>query len=296
MFSWICPKCGTEVPPSQSECPRCQPQAQAPAYPPPAQPVPMQYQTAPPQPMAAPAPLPPPEARRPPKQGGILFSETAAPSYPPPPPAYQPPPGYAAQPQQPYPAPPQQQYQTQPPQQAYAPPPPQYQQPYQPPYAAPPAPSQGMPTWLIMILVAVGVGGLIAGLVYFKSRSSQPASAQKKLELAPGSAESAADASPASARYAKILEVTGFRLSEERQKAQLKMLVVNHSAAQIGSVKLKVTLTSTDGKELGTANVDVNGIDPQSSVDLSAPLKTSLRTYELPDWQFVRAQFSVIER
>jgi hypothetical protein len=38
MFTWICPKCGTEVPPSHSECPKCSDAAaeqQEPAAPPP---------------------------------------------------------------------------------------------------------------------------------------------------------------------------------------------------------------------------------------------------------------------
>lgn len=49
MFTWICPKCGTEVPPSSSECPRC---AAAAAAPPPAQPQappPLQFEPPPPQ-------------------------------------------------------------------------------------------------------------------------------------------------------------------------------------------------------------------------------------------------------
>lgn len=33
MFTWICPKCGGEVPPSYSECPRCGPQTSQPAEP-----------------------------------------------------------------------------------------------------------------------------------------------------------------------------------------------------------------------------------------------------------------------
>lgn len=31
MFTWICPKCGAEVPPSYAECPKCAAQAAAPA-------------------------------------------------------------------------------------------------------------------------------------------------------------------------------------------------------------------------------------------------------------------------
>src|SRR5579859_5151981 len=125
MFSWICPQCGREVPPSYTECPDCK--AREAAAPPPQQPV---YQTAPPQQPAYQAPPQPP---------------------------------YNAPPQQPvYQAPPQQAYQAPPQQPGYQAPPPAYQQgayapPQQPvPAYAPPRPRGGpaLPTWLLTVLFA----------------------------------------------------------------------------------------------------------------------------------------------
>ena len=58
MFTWICPQCGREVPPSYTECPTCaerQKLATAPPPPAPPQPAPPQYHVAaPPQPQYAP--------------------------------------------------------------------------------------------------------------------------------------------------------------------------------------------------------------------------------------------------
>ena len=77
MFTWICPQCGREVPPSYNDCPDCA--AKGKAEPPPAQP-------------SAPLPGQPP-APAPPQQ-----YQQAPPQYPPPqyqqPPQYQPPPQY----------------------------------------------------------------------------------------------------------------------------------------------------------------------------------------------------------
>ncbi|MCX7605102.1 MAG: hypothetical protein N2036_13575 [Bryobacteraceae bacterium] len=84
MFTWICPVCGAEVPPSEPECPRCaerrraamaqeQPAAATPAPPPPQA-----------QPAAAPSYAPPPQYAPPPHAV---------------PPQYAPPPQYAAPPQ-----------------------------------------------------------------------------------------------------------------------------------------------------------------------------------------------------
>src|SRR5882724_3074048 len=81
MFTWICPQCGREVPPSYNDCPDCA--AKGKAAPPPAQP-------------SAPAPAPPPAP--PPQQQ----YQQAPPAYPPPqfqqPIQYQQPPQYAPPP------------------------------------------------------------------------------------------------------------------------------------------------------------------------------------------------------
>ncbi len=116
MFTWICPQCGREVPPSYTECPDCAAKAAgasgSPGDQPPASP--------PPPPPAYPAPPPGPPAASP-----QYYPYPQQYPYPPPypPPGY-PPPGAPSQ-QYPYPPPPYQPYQQpvygQPP---YAPPPP----------------------------------------------------------------------------------------------------------------------------------------------------------------------------
>ncbi len=142
-----------------------------------------------------------------------------------------------------------------------------------------------------MLLVAVVVGGIIAGAVYFKSRASEP---EAKGPALTGDAKSGPAESAASNPIARSLELTGFRLSESaKQQVQVKMMIVNHSNADLTDLNLAVTLTTPEGKELGTANVKVPQVDPLGSVEVSTSLKTSLRAYELPDWQFIRAQFDL---
>ncbi len=165
MFSWVCPRCGHEVPPSKTECPFCTPPAPEPVAPQVsyAPPPPQQQYQAPQPPYAPPAPQQAPPQQAPPQQ----YAQQAPPQYwqplGPPPPQQQYPPQYAQQapPQywQPQQYPPQQyppqQYQPvqeQPPQQYQPPPPPpppqepppqQYQPPPPPQYS--PAPPQYTP-------------------------------------------------------------------------------------------------------------------------------------------------------
>jgi hypothetical protein len=138
MFTWICPQCGREVPPSYTDCPDCAKRA-------------ADHQAA--QPNAAPPPPPPTQQWAPPPQPP-QYSAAQPPQYAPPGPPYAPPP------------PPQyQQPQYQHPQ--YAPP---------PAYQPPPPPRSGIPTWAMAILFSFAIFGVVAGIYWLvgSSRPSKP--------------------------------------------------------------------------------------------------------------------------
>jgi hypothetical protein len=85
MFTWICPQCGREVPPSYNDCPDCAAKtaAAAPPVPPAATPPPPPLESAPPPPAAFRPEPPPPAAYEPSHSQSPLFA--AAPPPPPPP-------------------------------------------------------------------------------------------------------------------------------------------------------------------------------------------------------------------
>ncbi len=139
-----------------------------------------------------------------------------------------------------------------------------------------------------MVLVAVVVVGIVAGAVWLRKRGSESAESAAATKT-----ESAAPAAAGSHRFAKYIEIGGFRMTEEKQKPVVKMVVINHSAGDLGEVKLRITVSATDGKELGTTEV-VASLGPLAVQDVTAPLKSKLRAYELPDWQFIRATFDII--
>lgn len=247
MFTWICPKCGSEVPPSYAECPRCaeaqgRPVAHAPAP----------AQTPPPQPPPQP---PPPQPQ-------------AQPAYQPPPPSQAPPPVYQA-------------------------PPPSYEQgpPPQPAYVLP-EPKKRIPSWLIVLLVFAGLGGAFYGAYeMFGAGAKQPSE-----PAAPAVASIAAEegAHP----FRRHLEVTGLRLFEDgRKNVILRYVVVNHSPADMAGVELRILLTTTAADEKSPAISEiiakVGDLPAHGSKEMQSPVKTSLRAYELPDWQFLATRFSV---
>lgn len=270
MFTWICPQCGKEVPPSSSECPACAERRQQAAQPP-----------LPPQP-------PQPQYQPPPQQQPSYSPPQQQPYYPPQQPQYQPPP------QQPQYAPPQPQYA--PPQ----PPPPQ-----QPAYYPPPQPAQppqsvytidngkkGMPHWLIAVITLAVIGGGLFGIYRLLStRSGQPAA----------TAESATPQLPgvtSSHPYAKHIEVTGVRLLESAAKKPLvRFAVINHSPAELSGIELRITFTASNAapgsQPIAVVDAKVGSIPAYGSKDMESPLATTLRIYELPDWQFMRTAVEI---
>ncbi len=106
--------------------------------------------------------------------------------------------------------------------------------------------------------------------------------------------------SPSSNPVAKYIELTGFRITEKGPgKLQVRFAVVNHSDADIGNVVMIVNLRATTSKPgdppLASFNARVEGLGPEDLKEVSAEVPTKLRVYELPDWQFIQADFQITE-
>jgi hypothetical protein len=236
MFTWICPQCGREVPPSYSECPDCAERAKTPAA---AQPPPAAGAPAAQPPSASPSPASPP-------------STAAAP--------------------------------------AAAAPPPQviYVQ------------KRGQPGWLIALLVAVGLVVAGAAGYYFllpSARAQRGAGAEEQAVMEePGPAGSQIPPTTA-ARMARLLEVTGLRILEEDKRPQIRYVVVNHSAADLAGLKGDVILRSSkaaaDADPIAVVPMEVPSLRAYEVKEIIAPLKSKLRAYEYPDWQFLKADLQL---
>jgi hypothetical protein len=275
MFTWICQVCGREVPPSYSECPTCAERnkalgGQAPTQPSPAQ---ASYSPGPsapviPPPYAPPAPQPAPPAYHPP----------------------QPPPPQQQQWQPPY--------SQQPPaaNQGFVPPPSYIQQqPQQPTYVIG-GENHGkkkVPSWVAALIVFALIGGALFGLYRWQEGESSPATEKTALEP-PTSRSAPAGAHP----FTKQLELAGLRIAEgTNKKLALKFVVINHSMAEMDDLALKIDLTSTAAKEgdppIASVDAKVGTLGILEVKDFEVPIETKMRVYELPDWQFLKASFTI---
>ena len=86
-------------------------------------------------------------------------------------------------------------------------------------------------------------------------------------------------------------------VEDSKQKPQVHFVVVNHSGAEISDLAANVNLwartTKSDEEAIGAFSFKLPSIGPYESKDLSAPLNTKLRVYELPDWQNLTAETQI---
>ena len=220
MFTWICPTCGREVPPSYDACPDCAAKAKS---------------GAPATPETAPADIPAPAVPQ-----GVL-------------PMHQP-----------------------------------------PPHAQHTAPSShtAVPTWLLAILFAfafIGLGGGVYWLVHYFTGNKASATSAETIPAKVSGKEHAMQ---------KYIEVSGIRFVENPKKeTEARFLVVNHSGADItdlgGTVNIWGRTNRSEEEAAGTFSFKLPSLGPNESKEASAPLKTKLKVYELPDWQNISAEVQI---
>lgn len=93
----------------------------------------------------------------------------------------------------------------------------------------------------------------------------------------------------------KYVEVVGIRLTQDsKKKTQARFIAVNHGSAELNDLTANVTLwASTSRSEedsVGTFTFKINSLGPNEAKEITTPLKTKLKVYELPDWQNMTAE------
>jgi hypothetical protein len=99
---------------------------------------------------------------------------------------------------------------------------------------------------------------------------------------------------------AKYIELVGFRVGEKGPgKLEIRFAVVNHSEADLGDLVLDVNLRTTNAKAddppLCSFSAKVGSVGPEELKPVTVLVPTKLRVYELPDWQFLKADFVITE-
>ncbi len=165
----------------------------------------------------------------------------------------------------------------------------QAQAPAAPSYAPPPEPRS---TGLRDVLVTVGVAAVLLGAGYFFwTRAERAEKAAEKAKPALETVTGGRRPHP----LAKQIEVTGIRLSVPKPgQAEVRLLVVNHSAAEIAGLSMEVVLMGKGtSKEVAVFPVTVKRLSPFGSAEVTAKTKTMVSAIDLPDWQFLEPKVVV---
>ncbi len=151
-----------------------------------------------------------------------------------------------------------------------------------------------MPTWLMSILFALGFIALGTAVFFGYQRYQKGGGAGFT-----GGETPAATAKPkATSPVQKDIEVVGIRISNDaKKKPQARFVVVNHSNAELTDLNANVTLwASTSRSEedsVGTFTFKLNSLGPGEAKEITTPLKTKLKLYEMPDWQNYTAEVAL---
>jgi hypothetical protein len=141
------------------------------------------------------------------------------------------------------------------------------------------------------ILFAFAIFGVVMGALYLltPNRATAPAAAVES-----PAAKTGAKTNP----YQKYIEISGLRFVEDAKKktTQALFVIVNHSNADISGLSGNVTLwgrtraSEEDAAGTFTFSTDLKGYE---SKDMTVPLTTRLKIYELPDWQNISADVQI---
>ena len=135
---------------------------------------------------------------------------------------------------------------------------------------------------------------VLGAAIYFGIQHFGRTNVQEKMGLE--SPATAAAQQKVSNPLQKYVEVVGIRMISDNRKPAARFLVVNHSNAEIPGLEANVTLwASTSRSEedsVGSFSFKLP-TGPELRKELTEPLKTKLKQYELPDWQNATAEIQI---
>jgi hypothetical protein len=166
------------------------------------------------------------------------------------------------------------------------------------PRAMGPAPrrsSAAMPSWLltfVFLFALIGVGACVfAGINFYKGRNSGGGPAPATIDAPQNKAGGKQHP------LMKYLEVAGVRFVGDKKGVQAKVLLVNHSEAEIANLSANVTIWGrtqrSEEDAVGTMTLQVPTLGANESKEIVATLNTKLKIYELPDWQNVTTDMQI---
>ena len=155
---------------------------------------------------------------------------------------------------------------------------------------APVEPRSHVPAWLMTIGFTIAFLGLGSAIYWGLNHSRGGSSAAAQPAAAP-TENPAAQGGGKPHPLAKYLEVAGVRFVGDKNKTEARFLLINHSEAEItnfaANVTVRIRSQKPEEEPVGTLSFKIADVGPNESKEVTAPLATKMKIYELPDWQFL---------
>jgi hypothetical protein len=142
------------------------------------------------------------------------------------------------------------------------------------------------------VLFAFAFLGVIAGIHWLIEGHGQASSVAITENPA---AKAGANANP----FQKYVELSGLRFQEDpkhKDATLVKFVVVNHADTEIPGLSANVSVwgqTHKSGEEPQGTFAFKTDMEPLETKELTVPLTTKLKIYELPDWQYLSLDFQI---
>jgi len=155
----------------------------------------------------------------------------------------------------------------------------------------------GTPTWMVSVLVAMGLFLGAGGVIQYLSANRDAKAAS--VAVAPQASEPALPAVPVVEEHpaARFVEVAGVRVvTAPNRKPQLQYLVINHSASEVTGLNVHIAVHSAESPT-GTPLFRVSSVIPSLAANQSKEIRTDLdaglKTASIPDWQSLRTEILI---
>lgn len=145
------------------------------------------------------------------------------------------------------------------------------------------------------IIFALAIGGVVGGIYYLvpSNRGSAGTGPTPSATVESPAAKAGGKANP----IQKFIEVSGVRFTLDAKKNTMaRFVITNHSESEISGLAGNVTIWGRTRKSeedaQGTFAFSTN-LAPYESKELTAPVNTKLKIYELPDWQNITTDVQI---
>lgn len=150
---------------------------------------------------------------------------------------------------------------------------------------------QKLPTWLLSVIFALVFVGVVYGVYRFVGRApAQPAAAVENPAAKPG-----APANPIQ-RYIEISAVRFLEDPKNKDQILARFALTNHSDAEFtglaGNVTMWASTRHSEEDAVGSLSFKTD-LKSNESKEMTAPLVTKKKIYELPDWQNVTLDLQI---